>query len=81
MKALGVVFIIIGIVAVIGAVLFMVALITVGAALATLQPPEGADISSFTSQLQTLLTLGWAWSIASFLAGLIAIRAGWPRKK
>lgn len=80
MKALGIVFLIIGIVAVIGSLIFMFALATISAAAASLPPVEGVDTSTFLSSIQTVINAGWAWGIATLLSGLVSIRAGWREK-
>ena len=79
MKTLNGIFVIVGIVTILGSALFLISLATVSSAIGTL-PSVGEEGEAFVSSLQSLLTLGWVWGLATLIAGGVSIRAGLREK-
>ncbi len=85
MKPIGIVYIIIGVVAILGALVAAFVVFTLSDALSLLNTatpadlPPGTDITALqesTRSLSTLITLGWVWIISVLLAGIISIYFG-----
>ena len=84
-KVLGIIFIILGAIAVIGAIAYFVALTALGQVIgmAAIDPSiaqqAGVDAQGFSdviSLLSTLLTLAWLWGIAVLVSGVASVWFG-----
>ena len=85
MKPIGIAYIVIGALAVLGALAAGYVAITLGQALGAInsadasQLPSGTDVAALqqsTASLNTLLTLSWVWIVAVILAGAISVHRG-----
>lgn len=81
MKKIGILYVIIGVIAVIGAVLAALVVFSLGEALGVinsggLEGTDAAQLQSYAGTLSTLIAAGWVWVISVFLSGLISIYFG-----
>jgi hypothetical protein len=85
MKPVGIAYIIAGAIAVIGAVVLVYMLITLGQVVDIVNSansadlPPGTDLSALqasVSSLGTFMTLGWVWAIGTIIAGVVSAKHG-----
>ena len=85
MKINGIVYIVVGIIAVIGAVAAGYLLMTLGQALSVINSanpseiPPGTDLAALQASAQslgTMIMLGWVWVICVLLSGIFSVRLG-----
>ena len=85
MKANGILYIVVGVIAVIGAIIAAYVLFNVGQMLGTINNanpsdiPPGTDLAALKASIQPLnfwLMPGWIFTICFLLSGLISVRTG-----
>ncbi len=84
-KILGIIFLILGLIAVVGSVIYFIALTTIGQVITTaatdpaIAQQAGVDaqgLSEVLGLLSTFLTLGWIWGVSILVSGLAAFWFG-----
>ena len=85
MKSMGIVYIIAGIVAILGALIMVYFLITFSQAIGMINSatpsdiPAGTDIESLKGAMDlvgTVILLGWEWTVAIILSGVFSVMTG-----
>ena len=85
MKPIGILYIAVGIIAIVGAIFTGYIALIVGQALGVIQGadasqlPLGADLATLqqqTASLGTLLMVGWIWIITVIVSGAVSVRHG-----
>lgn len=83
MKKIGIVYIIVGVIAIIGAVIAAYVVFSLSEALSIINSaselppgPDVAQLQSYASTLNTLILAGWVWIISVLLSGLVSVYFG-----